>query len=115
LFALKQAIVLYDNYGTLLTECDTKLESMLATLVGDDDSDPGKGRRTSNSKNAPQFDVRTYLFRLCGVDPNRINGINPTTALKVIVEVGPDMSRFKSAKHFASWLEPVSGHKDFRR
>jgi hypothetical protein len=83
LFALKQAMVLYDNYGTLLTECNAKLESMLATLVGDDDSEPGKGRRASNSKNAPQFDVRTYLFRLCGVDLTRINGINPTTALKV--------------------------------
>jgi len=62
---------------------------MLATLVGDDDSDPGRGRRASNSKNAPQFDVRTYLFRLCGVDLTRINGINPATALKVIAEVGP--------------------------
>jgi transposase len=111
LFALKQAMVLYDNYGTLLTECDAKLESMLATLVGDDDSEPGKGRRASNSKNAPQFDVRTYLFRLCGVDLTRINGINPTTALKVIAEVGPDMTRFKSAKHFASWLGLCPGTK----
>jgi transposase len=111
LFALKQAMALYDNYGTLLTECDTKLESMLATLVGDDDSDPGRGRRASNSKNAPQFDVRTYLFRLCGVDLTRINGINPATALKVIAEVGPDMSRFKSSKHFASGLGLCPGTK----
>lgn len=111
LFALKQTMVLYDNYGTLLTECDAKLESMLATLVGDDDSEPGRGRRASNSKNAPQFDVRTYLFRLCGVDLTRINGINPTTALKVIAEVGPDMTRFKSAKHFASWLGLCPGTK----
>jgi transposase len=111
LFALKQAMVLYDNYGILLTECDAKLESMLATLVGDDDSEPGRGRRASNSKNAPQFDVRTYLFRLCGVDLTRINGINPTTALKVIAEVGPDMTRFKSAKHFASWLGLCPGTK----
>lgn len=97
-------MTLYDACGALLAGCDAKLESMLATLIKGNDSDPGKRRRGSNSKNAPQFDVRTYLFRLCGVDLTQINGINPTTALKVIAEVGIDMSRFKSAKHFASWL-----------
>ena len=79
----------------------------------DRDDEPGWGRRASNSKNAPQFDVRTYLFRLRGVDLTRINGINPTTVLKVIAEIGPDMSRFKCVKHFTSWLG-VSWHKDFR-
>lgn len=39
-----------------------------------------------------------------------------TTALKAISEVGTDMSRFKSAKHFASWLglcprTKISGEK----
>jgi len=77
LFSLKQAMTLYDAYGALLVECDAKLESMLATLIEGNDSDSGKRRRGSNSKNAPQFDVRTYLFRLCGVDLTQINGINP--------------------------------------
>jgi len=48
---------------------------------------------------------------MCGVDLTRINGIDTTTALKVIAEVGPDMSRFKSAKHFASWLGLCPGTK----
>lgn len=114
LFALKQAMVLYDNYGTLLTECDAKLESMLATLVGDDDSKPGRGRRASNSKNAPQFDVRTYLFRLCGFDLTRINGINPTSAQ------GDCRSRFRydplqKREAFCLLAGIVSWHKDFRR
>ncbi len=34
-----------------------------------------------------------------------------TTALKAISEVGTDMSRFKSAKHFASWLGLCPGAK----
>ena len=49
----------------------------------------------------------------CGVDLTRINGIDTTTALKVISEVGPDLSRFKSAKHFTSWLG-CAGNEDFR-
>ena len=59
----------------------------------------------------PKFDVRTYLFRICGVDLTAIDGIDTTTALKVIAEVGPDLSRFKSAKHFASWLGLCPGTK----
>lgn len=40
-----------------------------------------------------------------------IDGVDTTTALKVIAEVGPDLSRFQSAKHFASWLGLCPGTK----
>lgn len=49
-------------------------------------------KRRSNIKNSP------------GVDLTRIDGIEATTAMKVLSEAGADMSRFKSAKQFASWL-----------
>jgi transposase len=39
-----------------------------------------------------------------GVDLTEIGGIDVCTALKVLVELGPDLSKFKSAKHFCSWL-----------
>ena len=76
-----------------------------------DQPGPSKRRRYSKVKNAPKFDVRTYLFRICGVDLTAIDGIDTTTALKVIAEIGPDLSRFKSAKHFASWLGLCPGTK----
>lgn len=111
IFALKQAVDLFDAYGQRLTECDQLLEAMLAALQPDEVGELGKARRCSRAKNAPKFDVRAYLFGICGVDLTRINGIDATTALKVIAEVGPDMSRFKSAKHFASWLGLCPGTK----
>ena len=76
-----------------------------------DEPGPTKRRRISKVKNAPKFDVRTYLFRICGVDLTAIDGIDTTTALKVIAEVGPDLSRSRSAKHFASWLGLCPGTK----
>ncbi len=41
---------------------------------------------------------------MTGVDLTRIDGIDGFTALKVISEVGTDMNKWPSAKHFASWL-----------
>ncbi len=49
------------------------------------------------------------LYRMCGVDLTRIDGIQVTTALAVISEVGADMSKFPSDKHVASWLGLCSG------
>jgi len=111
LFALKQAMALYDAYGARLAECDQQLEAMLRALQPEAVGDPGKNRRRSRARNAPKFDVRAYLFGMCGVDLTRINGIDTTTALKVMSEIGPDLSRFKSAKHFTSWLGLCPGTK----
>ena len=103
LFCLKQAVALFDAYGEQLAQCDEQLHTMLAALERQT-GDPGKPRRRPRTKNAPKFDVRTHLFRICGVDLTRIDGIDSTTALKIIAEIGPDLSRFKSIKHFCSWL-----------
>jgi transposase len=110
LFALQQAVALYDAYAEQLAECDRQLEKMLAALA-QYASEPGKPKRRGKAKNAPRFDMRTYLFHLCGVDLTQIDGIDVTTAFKVLTEVGADLSRFKSAKHFASWLGLCPGTK----
>ena len=48
--------------------------------------------------------MREHLFKMCGVDLTRIDGIDVSTALTVVSESATDMSRFASDKHFASWL-----------
>ncbi len=110
LFALKQAMLLYDAYSERLNECDRQLETMLAALQVHKVEIREKKRR-SNVKNSPKFDLRAHLIGMCGVDLTRIGGIEVTTAMKVLSEVGADMSRFKSAKQFASWLGLCPGTK----
>jgi transposase len=110
LFALKQAVALYDAYAEQLAECDRQLDTMLGTLA-QHEGQPFPPKRRSKTKNAPGFDMRSHLFRLCGVDLTRIDGIDVTTAFKVLAEIGADLSRFKSAKHFASWLGLCPGTK----
>jgi hypothetical protein len=45
------------------------------------------------------------LFKMCGVDLTRIDGIDVTTALAAISEIGVDMSRFPTIKHPTRWLD----------
>ena len=103
LFALKQALDMFDFIGTQLTECDREIELQLQGLQAHD-GEPAKGKKRSRARNAPKFDLRTQLFRMCGVDLTRIDGIDVTTALAVISETGADMSRFATVGHFTSWL-----------
>ena len=110
LFALKQALALFDFIGTQLAECDREIEAQLERLHVHQGS-PATGKKRSRARNAPKFDLREHLFKMCGVDLTRINGIDVTTALAVISEVGTDMSRFVTVKHFTSWLGLCPGTK----
>ncbi len=104
IFELTQALELYRFYHDKIAECDGEIEAQLERFEDHSDggSPPGNGRRSQG--NAPRFDIRTHLYRMTGVDLTRIDGIDGFTALKVISEIGTDMTKWPSAKHFASWL-----------
>ena len=110
LFALKQALDAFDFCGRQLAECDAQIEAQLQTLQSCE-GEPPKGKKRGRARNAPRFDLRTQLYQMCGVDLTRIDGIDVTTALVVVSEVGADMGRFASDKHFASWLGLCPGTK----
>ena len=105
LFELTQALELYRAYQARIAECDREIEAQLEQFEDRSDGEPpapnGKKR---NQKNAPRFDVQGQLYRMTGVDLTRIDGVDAYTALKVISEIGADMTKWPSAKHFASWL-----------
>ena len=103
LFALKQALAAFDFHGQQVGECDATIEVLLHSLHAHE-GEPAQGKKRIRARNAPKFDLRSQLFKICGVDLTRIDGIDVTTALAVISEVGPDLSRFASVKHFTSWL-----------
>ena len=71
---------------------------------------PGNARKTSH-RNKPKFDLRTRLYQMCGVDLTRIDGIDVGTAMTALAEVGADMSKFPTVKHFAAWLGLCPGTK----
>jgi transposase len=113
LFALRQAIELFDFYRQQIAACDARIEDYLLTFEDRSagQSLPNSTRRRSRQKNQPAFHVRSHLFRITGVDLTAIEGIDAQTALKLIGEIGLDMSRWPSEKHFASWLALSPGSK----
>ena len=105
IFELTQAMELYRMYHAKIDECDREIEAQLERFedVTDGGSPAGNGRRRSQG-NAPSFDIRAHLYRMTGVDLTRVDGIDGFTVLKVISEIGTDMTKWATAKRFASWL-----------
>lgn len=106
LFELQQALSLYETYQQHLAECDRRLEVYLKSVADRSGGQPlrPKARPSKGSANEPKFDTRSLLYRFSGVDLTIIEGIEATTALVVLSEIGRDMSKWPTERHFVSWL-----------
>jgi hypothetical protein len=107
LFILKQEVAIYDCYQACIAECDQQLACYLKQLSEAPvpaPAPPPSHKRQRAQGNAPAFDPRTELTRVCGVDLTRIDGIDVLNAQTILSEVGWQMSRWKTEGHFASWL-----------
>jgi transposase len=109
-FCLAQALALFDTFQKLIVEADAKLEELISPMRQHQRTLPPP-KKKGRGKNAPCFDVLNTLYQWVGVDLTRIGGIDVTTALKIAVEIGTDLSKFKNDKHFSSWLGLCPGTK----
>jgi transposase len=105
LFALGQAVELFEVYQTKIEACDAEIAKYLATFEKRSDPDrPLTGKRPSRRKNQPYFDARTMLYDMVGIDLTAIHGLQSSSLLTIVAETGIDMSPWNSAKSFAAWL-----------
>jgi transposase len=109
MFALKQALSLYDSYTQVIAECDARIELQFSAMrpACDEDDQPPLGpdrKSNSHSKNASSFDSRAQMYRITGVDLTAVDGLNESTAQTILSEIGTDMSKWPTVKHFGSWL-----------
>ena len=116
LFILRQALDLFDYYTTKMAECDTTLEQYYQAMESRGQADaplpdlpPAKG--DAKSKNAMNFNARAQLARVVGVDLVAVMGLSAITVQTIISEIGTDMERFPTVKHFCSWLG-LAPHND---
>lgn len=117
-FSLKQALDLYDFFMQKLEECDLQIQRQTKKFESKFDSKKinllekkEKKSRKKLQKHEYSFNVTSELIRISGVDLTRIPSIGASTALTILSEIGLDMNRWRSAKHFASWLGLCPGNK----
>ena len=114
LFALKQALDAYQFQRRQLRQCDEVIEKCLKTL---DDKSKGEILESKRQKHrkadatVPRFEARQLLFQFSGADLTVIEGIDISSALTILAEIGTDMSKWPTEKHFTSWLGLCPQHR----
>jgi transposase len=112
-FALRQALELYDVHQAKVAECDVEIEAVLGELNAPrvPPEAPLPAVRHAKGQNEPAFEVRAALYTLLGADLSQIHGFGPYTVLRLVAECGDDMTKWPTAKHFTSWLSLAPGNK----
>jgi transposase len=109
LFSLQQELSLYDTYQQKLAECDQCIEKCLSAFEAKVDLTKSPLARNESinkrsSREPVRAKLREHLYRMSGVDFTQVQGFDVMTARTIISEVGLDMSRWPTEKHFTSWL-----------
>src|SRR3990172_13066868 len=121
LFALQQAVELVEAYQAKIAACDERIQAHLQSFDDRNDGQPlPKGRPPRRDRHDLGFDATAELFRITGVDLVAIPGLEAHSVLKILSEIGRDMTKWQTIKHFGSWLglapnNRVSGGKVLSR
>jgi transposase len=113
LFALRQAVDLYEIYQAKIADCDEAIIQQVANQPDntDDTLPPGEKQSRVRDQMRSGVNVRELLFKKSGVDLFAIPGLAADTLLTLTSEVGFEMSPWKTIKHFTSWLGLCPGTK----
>lgn len=131
LFELQQAVEAYDFYRQQTAQGDEQLQKYLAALPTREaapqppaaeapvatggERRPHRARRKPRKAkgNQPGFALNPELQRILGVDATTIDGIDVITVQTILAEVGPDLSAWKTERHWSSWLN-LAPKRDIR-
>lgn len=109
-FELEQSFDIFNFYHLKIKECDANIEKHLREKSGTDTFEEVKFKAKSN-KNNLNFNAKEILNELTGTDLADIFGITESNAIEIISEVGLDMSKWPTVKHFTSWLNLAPNNK----
>lgn len=113
LFALQQAVELYEMYQAKIADCDQAIIKQLEKQPDVSDDGPPSPDKPTHARDRVRdgVDVRDLLFKKTGVDLFAIPGLAADTLLTLASEIGFDMTPWKTEKHFSSWLGLCPGTK----
>jgi len=112
LFELQQSFDLYHIYQSKIIECDRQIEKLVKGKTSmNAENTPLEKKYSKSNKNNLHFNAKEILQQITGTDLTEIFGISDTTAIEILSEVGLDMSKWPTAKHFTSWLNLAPNNK----
>jgi transposase len=118
LFVLAQSLEAWEFYQGQMKVCDLRIEEMLKAMPSAPpplpeakpkadplaSANPKRKAKQSRKRNDPEKDLGPELARICGIDLTAAHGLRLLTVLTIVSEIGVDMSKWRSAKAFTSWL-----------
>ena len=102
IFCLCQEVEQFDFINIKIEECNAKIDMLLKNMANDD---KGKDLKIEDYKGKSKNEKkRNLLAKVCNVDLTKINGIDVNSIETILSEVGADMNKWPTEKHFSSWL-----------
>lgn len=120
LFALKVALETYDHYQQLMDACDQAIATLLEAFSKRHPLEKPPEDLKAGLKKNKQFlrarlaikNLDEHLLILCGGSHlARVDGLSSSILLELISEIGTDMAKWPTEKHFGSWLGLAPGAK----
>lgn len=114
LFCLQQEVEQYDYLSKKIKDCETEIEKTLDDMQEENHSISVE----ENKKESASTEEK--LKAICKVDLTKIKGLDVITIETIISEVGTNMNKWNTEKHFGSWLgispnNKISGGKILER
>lgn len=110
LFELEQSFEMYHLYRAKIKDCDHKIDELLCQKTNTKYV-ANKEPVAKSNKNNLDFDAKEMLKNITGIDLSEIFGITPTNSIEILSEIGLDMTKWPTAKHFTSWLNLAPNNK----
>lgn len=111
LFEIQQSYEGYLFYRKMIDECDKKIEELLKKKSENKALPEIKEKNPKSNINNLNFNASALLAEITGVDLTQIFGVRASTAIEIISEVGLDLHKWHTEKHFTSWLNLAPNNK----
>ncbi|MBV9673816.1 MAG: IS110 family transposase [Verrucomicrobia bacterium] len=104
LFALQTALELYDSLQLKMLECDQRIEETFQGFEAKISLPAPDLSRLRSAEKRRDAHRRHRLQELTGADLTALPGLDLLAVERILSEIGRDMTRWPTEKHFCRWL-----------
>ncbi|MFN7241611.1 MAG: IS110 family transposase [Chitinophagales bacterium] len=105
MYELRDCYELYNILQERIQNVDNEIEKILQVYTEDIHlDDEVLIKKQLKGKNQPKMDIQRLSKKLLNVDLFAIESISSSTVMSFLSEIGNDIYKFRTAKHFVSWL-----------